>query len=36
VLKLADGEVRILENIADDDADEFDSVFAADRGRMLS
>jgi cell division transport system ATP-binding protein len=35
VLKLADGEVRILENIADDDADEFDSVFAADRGRVL-
>ena len=35
VLKLAGGEVRILANIGADDADEFDSVFAPDRGRML-
>ena len=35
VLKLAGGELRVLDNVADDDSDEFASVFAGDRGRIL-
>lgn len=32
VLKLAGGELRVLDNVADDDSDEFASVFVTERG----